>query len=415
MKSLRILLLIFIVFSYPVFSCTGVYIARGDTILAGNNEDWTDPDTRIWFEPGKKGKYGAVYFGFDNFYPQGGMNEAGLFFDGFATSRFPVNKSADKPRFYGNLTSLALRECSTVEEVIEQFYQWDLTDMERAMLMFGDAFGNSVIIEGDEYILKTGEYQVTTNFYQSVTDSANISCRRYKKAMEMLGQPFPATVEFLRDVMDSVHQEFTQYTNVYDLKNKVVYLWHFHDYKNVVKIDLKEELAKGKHSYNLPDLFPRNEEFYNRFIRKKTPSNSNFVKLILGVSGIFYLLTLILLPRGIKNLRGDIVSMRTIIAALICSAFHLIYLLAIAAFPEVPDIGLPQSFAGIPFWQVGLIFIPFVLIFVTIYLLWHFIKIFKKESWPDKYRNHILLVVISSIILIGFYAYWGLIAPFNFL
>ena len=52
--------------------------------LVGNNEDYKIPYTRVWFVPPENGKYGRVYFGYDNWSPQGGMNDQGLFFDFFA-------------------------------------------------------------------------------------------------------------------------------------------------------------------------------------------------------------------------------------------------------------------------------------------------------------------------------------------
>lgn len=67
--------------------------------------------------------------------------------------------------------------------------------------------------------------------------------------------------------MQAVHVDITQYSNVYDIKNRKVYLYHFHDYDHVVEIDLLNELEKGDHSYyishsiDMPDLFPNNDEF----------------------------------------------------------------------------------------------------------------------------------------------------------
>ena len=85
-KSLKIAILLLIVLtSAPLLACTAFFVSQGDKVLVGNNEDYINPITKIWFEPAEDKKYGRVYFGFDNFWPQGGMNDQGLFFDGFAT------------------------------------------------------------------------------------------------------------------------------------------------------------------------------------------------------------------------------------------------------------------------------------------------------------------------------------------
>ena len=66
----------------PEQSCTIIYATDGNTVLAGNNEDYINTNSIIWFVAPEEGKLGRVYFGFDTFWPQGGMNEEGLFFDG---------------------------------------------------------------------------------------------------------------------------------------------------------------------------------------------------------------------------------------------------------------------------------------------------------------------------------------------
>ncbi len=80
----------------PVVNACTAFLASGEGgVLFGNNEDFWNPATRMWFVPGGEGRYGAVYFGFDNLSPQGGMNEAGLAFDGFATRPKPVTESLE--------------------------------------------------------------------------------------------------------------------------------------------------------------------------------------------------------------------------------------------------------------------------------------------------------------------------------
>jgi hypothetical protein len=60
---------------YVPESCTIFTSSYGDTVLFGNNEDYINPNTYYWVVPLSSGDYGAVYFGFDNFWPQGGINE----------------------------------------------------------------------------------------------------------------------------------------------------------------------------------------------------------------------------------------------------------------------------------------------------------------------------------------------------
>ncbi len=80
-------------------ACSMVKVTKNGKTIVGNNEEQMNPNTRIWFENGKNGEYGVVYVGFDNLFPQGGMNGAGLVFDGFTLSFKEVKNGRGKKAF----------------------------------------------------------------------------------------------------------------------------------------------------------------------------------------------------------------------------------------------------------------------------------------------------------------------------
>ena len=95
------LILILFVFNYsPAYACTAFMMADGERVLVGNNEDYNIPYTRVWFVPSENGRYGRVCFGYDNWSPQGGMNDQGLFLDFFATKSMQVKQSKSNSRFW---------------------------------------------------------------------------------------------------------------------------------------------------------------------------------------------------------------------------------------------------------------------------------------------------------------------------
>jgi hypothetical protein len=252
-------LLSFLLFASPALGCLVFCFSDGKHVFGGNNEDYLVPDTRMWFVPAEAGSHGRVYFGFANGFPQGGMNDAGLFFDGLALDRREIAKSAERPPFAGNLADRAMAECATVAEVIALFEKHERTMLAAAQLFFGDRTGDAAIVEGTAVIRKHGPFLVATNFRQSQTPPAAISCERYRIATRMLGEAGDASVDVCRRVLAATHQEqpaATLYSNVYDLEEGIVYLYHFHNYENVVQIDLEEELAKGAHTVELKSLFP---------------------------------------------------------------------------------------------------------------------------------------------------------------
>ncbi len=244
-----------------VSPCTIFMAVDDDQVLFGNNEDWVDPFGQIRYIPASKNKYGVVYFSHGDPSPQGGMNDQGFCFDYAATGRLPVTGSSRKPNHKGNLMDQVMRECATVKEALAMHDRYNLSSMEKHQTLVCDATGDSAIIEGDVVLRRKGAFQVTTNFYRSKTPARSITCGRYKIVNELLGKKGrKLTVESMRDVLAAAHQEGkypTQYSNVYDLKKRVVYVYHFHNFSNVVKIDLAAELKKGARIVALPSLFPK--------------------------------------------------------------------------------------------------------------------------------------------------------------
>jgi len=258
MRKLLVFALLFL-FATELLPCTVFYYSNGKVTLAGSNEDWKDPFSKIWFVPGDKDHHGKVYFGFREGGVQSGMNDQGLFFDGFATSYLEVQQSTEKESYHGNLVERVMSECSTVGEVIDLFHRYNLNFMENSMFMFGDRNGNSAIIEGDEIILKDGPYQICTNFHQSEVDRDSISCLRYLEAERILDKNNAVDRDVAKRIMANTHQEGkypTQYSWIYDLNEGKIHLYHFHNFENSLVFDLETELEKGAHSFNLSELFP---------------------------------------------------------------------------------------------------------------------------------------------------------------
>ncbi len=246
------------IFNQNLFGCSLIKITINGKTIVGNNEDFSNPDTRIWFEPGGIQHYGVVYVGYDNLFPEGGMNEAGLVFDAFGVSDKPLKDTTNKePIFELDLKRKIMSECSTVEEVNALINKYNLYFWSHSVWVFLDKTGKYLIVDGDSRILGEKNYFVQTNFRQSeITDETRIDCWRYKKAMSLLKKHSEASIEYCTSIMDSVHQKGTLYTTIYDLDNAIIYLYYFHNYKKVMRFDLKEELKKGERILVIPELFP---------------------------------------------------------------------------------------------------------------------------------------------------------------
>jgi hypothetical protein len=244
--------LLIVVTCKPIFACTVFSAALNGIILAGNNEDWYDSNSKICFYPGETGQYGRFIFRDLYGFPQGGMNQCGLFYDIAATPLLEITSSLDKIPIAGrDILTKCLEECSTVKEVLKVFNRYNLQFMGKWQVLFADSTGSSVIIEGDEVIQKENHYQVMTNFNQSLSDPP-YSCPRYNTAVEILDSSNKISVELFRDICAATHQVhdwYTQYSNVCDLKNGIIYLYLKYNFNDVTVIDLKEELQKGENTY----------------------------------------------------------------------------------------------------------------------------------------------------------------------
>jgi len=263
MSRLLMAVLLLAVAGVPAPACTAFCAKAGSKVLFGNNEDFKNPRTRVWFVPAGKGAYGRLYVGFDNGSPQGGMNEHGLCFDGFATAPVDMPSQADKQMYFGSFGEKALAECATVDEVVRLFEPYSRAD--RVVYLFADRHGDAVAIEPTATVRKKDWYFVQTNFYRSQVKAGEEPCERYKIASRMLEAARDSiSVDLFRRILAATHQEgnaATQYSNIYDLEARAMYLYHFHNFENVVRIDLKEELRKGARVIDIPSLFPRTHAY----------------------------------------------------------------------------------------------------------------------------------------------------------
>jgi len=258
MTLLIFLLTFLMIISGSSLACTVFLASDSVNVFTGNNEDYKDTSTIVKFFPASEGKFGRIMFGFESAFPQGGVNEKGLFFDGLAVGQLEIKHSTNLPDYDGFLAEKALEECSTVDEVIALFKRYNLTWLEYAQLMFGDKKGNSVIIEGDSMIVKTGNFQVATNFYQSQISKDTVICERYQTAVRLLENENTISRDLCRLILEKTHLEGkfkTVYSTIYDLKRNLVYIYHLHDFDNEIVIDLNKDLGTNERTVRIGSLF----------------------------------------------------------------------------------------------------------------------------------------------------------------
>lgn len=260
------LILVLLLIANSSFCCSLIKITQNGKTIVANNEDGPFPNEKISIEPGENGKFGVIYFGNDddligstkytNFFPQGGINEAGLMFDYFSVNSVTCSDNIKKLIITNDLVKQIMKNCSTVNQVKEIFEKYNTCNY--GLTFFTDKKGDYLIIDYGRIILGNKSNYVQTNFH--IWEKSN--CWRCDTANVMINKSYHFSVKFCAGVANAMHQEWsmggTQYTYIGDLDKGIIYLYYYHDFKKVKIFNIKEELKKGKRILYIPDLFPDN-------------------------------------------------------------------------------------------------------------------------------------------------------------
>ncbi|MEL6256079.1 MAG: hypothetical protein AAFR87_29005 [Bacteroidota bacterium] len=243
--SLTLLILIFIIPFYS-HACTIFLLTDENQTLFFSNEDYTNPNTNMWFIPEGPGHYGCVFVGFDNGQAQGGMNSEGLAFDWWAGAYNPYEWDENKPRAKGSSSMLMLESCKNVEEAIEFYQRYAEPSFANASIIIADKTGSSVIIGS-----KDGKL-----FFDRSTQSRVLGAGA--KTFEIMHEKNP-----LVDLENGTHilrqcvttgTFATKYSHIFNLRSGDITLYRFETEEAPAKLNLYSELQKGEHFYNIPSL-----------------------------------------------------------------------------------------------------------------------------------------------------------------
>jgi penicillin V acylase-like amidase (Ntn superfamily) len=258
----KIIITLSLILSFPkLFACLILFITDGKNILVGNHEDWYAQDAEVTFVPAHDNKMGMVYFDFaSEGTPQGGMNTAGLFFDGTRTPYAPYPENNSKPDCKCYIWKKILEECSTAEQALSYVEKYKIPEIEDVHILFADRKGNSVIIgvyDGKLQVHRRSKnYQLLTNF--NITNPSygdEKPCPRFATAEAMLHLDSSVTVANIERILSKTHQDdLTVYSNIYNLTTGEVYVYSKTNFKKSVKLNLQDELKKGKHVVGISKL-----------------------------------------------------------------------------------------------------------------------------------------------------------------
>ena len=413
MRKILFFLLCFIFFtSAQSTACSACKITiNGKTWFLNNEDNWR-LGSRLWFEPGKNGEMGAAYFGYSDGFPQGGMNEAGLAFDGLAIYRKDIVNTGKKPAI-GDRASFVrkiMTTCKTVDEVARVANNYFRAGLNAGIFFFTDKQGNYAVMEPDTVILGNDPNYVIANYCPSTTSEEDrLKFQRYAKGKAFLGKTFDSVSQSLfRRALDTMHVcrskigDGTLHSYIADLSAGTIELFFYHDYTQSLLFNLHDELAKGPHTYDIASLFPGNKE-YGKLLEYKTVYNDKRVALL--VSGAGFVFLILLVWNGIVLIRRKSESK---------SFTWTMLALAAIAIPMLVKLVMDQSIYYSPFPYNSLLnpynYLPLLVIGLTGFGL------YTAVTRNMKFTGSTLINasgIALGIILAGFFVYWKMF-PFNF-
>ena len=404
-----------------VFPCSMFKITMYGKTMVGNNEDAWRLDSKIWFEPGKDGKYGSAYVGHNDLFPQGGMNETGLAYDGFAVYRRKLNPVYGKKNI-DNMSSflkMIMQNCKSVDEVQNLLNQYDRSIFNGAMLLFVDLTGKYLVLEVDTLINGDSREYILANFCPSITKPGDVKIPRYIRGNLFLQNNIPDTsLAFCLSVMDTMHEcrskigDGTTYTSIYDLKEGIIYLYFYHDFKHVIKFNLHQELRKGEHIIRMPDIFPPNQE-YILFTKYKTPFNSLSIRLIFYALIAFYIVTPIMyMSILIRNRMFNAIKTGykwnkiLVWVHLYINIFLAYYLYILLTNQPAYYFDSPYKFDNNSLLN-SLSYFPILLVTVIIPIIYLNIRVVRQSDATKYMRSLLSLNSITYIFALALFGYWG--------
>lgn len=227
-------------------ACTIFVLTDSQRVLFCNNEDWSNPKSRIWFVPAGDGYLGCAYVGFDNGCAQGGVNTEGLAFDWVAGAmrEWKPDTKTKVPR--GIPSARMLETCRTVDEAVTFFHNHREPSFAYARILIADRSGKSVIVGA-----KDGKLQI----------EKSSQCRGFGYGQRTLDKMLATTPEptatqgagILRACLQDGMQA-TKYSNIFDLKSGKIHIFQPRKQSEEVKLNLATELKKGEHYYDIPQI-----------------------------------------------------------------------------------------------------------------------------------------------------------------
>lgn len=402
------------------FACSMCKVTINGRTYLGNNEDSWRIGSRVWFENKTFGNFGAVYVGYGDNFPQGGMNEARLAFDGLTI--YPKSLNLDPSKTTETNSNKFIREimqnCTTVEDVRNYAIKFN-RPFNGGVVLFADKFGKYLVMEPDTMTIGNDAKYIIANFCPTTTsDKQKLNFERYKRGNDfLLNHTNDTSSNYCLALVDTMHEsrnkidDGTMYSFIADLEEGNFSLYFYHDFKHNREFNLKTELAKGNHSFEMLDIFPPNAD-YKKLVDFKTPQNNVALRLFLifcevlfSFSSLFFLVTFLRNRKSLPQVNS--VNPKIKILLFVVSAILLYYVNVLSNNQAI--FYFPSPYHDWRFSMLNIAaYIPFLMLILIVPLIVQNIKVLKTTAWTTFSKYLFTLNSLTYLALIFLFTYWKL-------
>jgi penicillin V acylase-like amidase (Ntn superfamily) len=226
--------------AFGAVACTVFMANDGQNVWVGNNEDeLQNKQYRIFYFPSRSNNFGYMvwselafgkpFYGLMHRFPQGGLNEHGLFMDYTAIDEIPIIKNAHKKNRKRQVLTDILKKCKTVAEALTFIEQFNLIKLNQAQLFIADASGDYATVTGAYVVRKTENSFALTNY--CINDAHHQTCYRRDVATHYLNTKNSFQLSDITQILEKSSQKLpnnliSNYSMAVNLKTNTLYLYY---------------------------------------------------------------------------------------------------------------------------------------------------------------------------------------------
>lgn len=287
MKTTLLSIILFI-FKLKLFACTIVsgVDTKGQTWVMNNEDFFHTYSNYVNIYPATKTSLGYITltYGSPESGIQGGVNEAGLFFDINALPPQTYKLSVGRKPYSGSMLDYLLQHCKSVPQFLKLWETQYMPEMNGIQIHLADKNGNLAIITPDTIVISK-KHLTSTNFNVCEANPDKRVCWRYPIAENIISENGISQKSLVKIADATSWKEFTTtlYTNIHNLTTGDIWFYLAEDYGNPWRTNISKLLKGGKQSILLASMFPKNKSLkLNMLI--ETGGKSNDIQTFLEKS-----------------------------------------------------------------------------------------------------------------------------------